>query len=157
MVGTRTASALAVAAVVATFAVANAASANAPRLHATLDAHHVITPKNEPWKPPASVANAHGTLTGTLGGSSGRRLSWRITYSGLGSSPVKIADVHFGPAKQFGPILFRLCNPCKSGQRGTKKLTRDQIQTIKAGMAWVTVITGKYPNGVIRGTIRYSP
>jgi hypothetical protein len=140
----------------ATITAVASASATSASLRANLDAHHVVTPKNKPWTPPATVAKARGTLTGTFGGANGRTLNWRITYSGVGSNPLKITDVHYGPAKKFGPILFRLCGNCKSGQHGTKKLTAFQLKEIKAGMAWVTVITGKYPNGVIRGQIHYS-
>jgi CHRD domain len=153
----RRASALAlVLATSAAIAVGCGASPTESSLGARLDAHHVITPKNRPWTLPSGVANARGTFTATLSGSGGRELSWRLRYSGLGSSSLEIADVHYGPAKKFGPILFRLCGPCKSGQHGAKRLTKFQVGEIKAGMAWVTVITGKYPNGVIRGQIQYS-
>jgi hypothetical protein len=87
---------------------------------------------------------------------SGRRgvLRWRISYSGLGSSPLQIADIHYGKPGRFGAILVRLCGPCKSGQSGTKKLSPWAVHSIKSGSAWITIITGRYPNGVIRGQIR---
>jgi hypothetical protein len=122
-------------------------------LAATLDAHHVVTPRNKPWTPPAAVAQARGSFTGTL---TGRSLSWKITYAGVGSSPLRIADVHYGKPGQFGAIIVRLCGPCTSGQRGTKKLTAAGLHAIVTGTAWVTVITGTYPNGVIRGQITRS-
>jgi hypothetical protein len=78
------------------------------------------------------------------------------TYSGVGSNPLKIADVHYGKPGQFGPILFRLCGPCKSGQTGKKSISATALHSIKAGNGWVTVITGTYPNGVIRGQIEVS-
>jgi hypothetical protein len=153
LLATRTAPAL-IGLVVLLASVAPASSATGTsRLAATLDAHHVVTPKNKPWTPPASVAKAHGSFAGTL---SGRSLRWRITYAGVGSSPLKIADVHYGKPGQFGAIIIRLCGPCTSGQSGTKKLTASGLHAIVMGTAWVTVITGTYPNGVIRGQITTS-
>jgi hypothetical protein len=87
----------------------------ATRLAATLDARHVVTPANKPWKPPAGVAKAQGSFAAMLGGAKGRLLRWRITYAGVGANPLQIADVHYGAPGRFGPILFRLCGPCKSG------------------------------------------
>jgi hypothetical protein len=117
----------------------------------------VVTPKNRPWKVPASVRHAHGSLTGTLRVSGTRRtLRWHITYVGVGSSPLQIADIHYGKPGHFGPLIARLCGPCKSGQSGTKKISAYGVRSIKAGSAWITIITGKYPNGVIRGQIKAS-
>jgi CHRD domain len=132
------------------------AASSAGKLSATMDAHHVVTPKNKPWTPPAAVAKAKGTFSATLGGAGGRVVKWRVSYSGVGSSPLKIVDVHYGKPGHFGPILFRVCGPCKSGQSGSKKVSASVIHSIKVGAAWVTVITGTYPNGVIRGQIRAS-
>jgi len=132
------------------------AAVSATRLTASMNARHVVTPKNKRWVPPKAVANARGTFFATLGGANGRTLRWRITYTGVGASPLQIADVHYGAPGKFGPILFRLCGPCRSGQTGTKKITPAAVRTLKSGQAWVTVITGKYPNGVIRGQIKAS-
>lgn len=127
------------------------------RLAASMNAHQVVTPRNKRWKPPAKVAKAHGSFAGTLTVSGKtRRLRWRITYVRVGSSPLKIVDVHYGKPGRFGPIVVRLCGPCKSGQRGTKKLTASAALSIRKGTSWVTVITGTYPNGVIRGQIKVS-
>jgi CHRD domain len=132
------------------------AASSATGFASAMDAHHVVTPQNKPWTPPKAVAKAKGTFSATLGGGKDRTLKWKITYIGVGSSPLKIADVHYGKAGKFGPILFRLCGPCKSGQTGSKSITLAAIGSLKAGTAWVTVITGTYPNGVIRGQIRVS-
>jgi hypothetical protein len=122
-----------------------------------MDTRQVVTPKNRPWKVPTSVQNAHGSFTGTMKAVGTRRtLRWHITYVGVGSSPLQIADIHYGKQRHFGPLLVRLCGPCKSGQSGTKKISAWAVRSIKAGSAWITIITGKYPNGVIRGQIRVS-
>jgi hypothetical protein len=135
----------------------SSASGNTYRVSASMNTRQVVTPKNRPWKAPASVRNARGSLRGTMT-VKGRRgtLAWHITYTGVGSSPLQIADIHYGKPRHFGPILVRLCGPCKSGQSGTKKLSAAAVNSIKAGTAWITIITGKYRNGVIRGQIRAS-
>jgi len=144
------------AAVVVVVPTVSTAAAPAGGLAASMDAHHVVTPKNKPWAPPRTVANARGTFTATLGGANGRTLTWRLTYTGVGANPLKIADIHFGNPGQFGPILFRLCGPCASGQTGRRTISQSALRTLKSGQAWVTVITGKYPNGVMRGQIKVS-
>ena len=133
--------------------VALGGSTGALSLSATMTARQVVTPKNKPWKPPASVAKAHGTFVGTL--ISGKRsLKWRITYASIGASTLNIADIHLGKPGRFGQVLARLCGPCKSGQSGTKKISALASQSIRSGNSWITVITSKYPNGVIRGQIK---
>src|SRR5580765_685558 len=53
------------------------------QLQATLDPHQVVTPAGKPWTPPANVARASGTFSGSLDGAT-RRLTWRLAYRGLG-------------------------------------------------------------------------
>jgi CHRD domain len=129
------------------------AVAKTTKLNAAMNPRQVVTVRNKPWKAPAAVANAKGTLTGTVDTRS-RKLSWRITYTGIGNPAVVIADIHIGKPGKFGAILVRLCSSCESGQRGVKTLRAAQVQTLTTGDTWVTVITEKYPNGVIRGQIR---
>ena len=52
------------------------------------------------------------------------------------------------------PILVRLCKECHSGQSGVKKVTADAVRRMKTGDAFITLITGKNPNGEIRGQIK---
>ena len=127
------------------------------RLLASMVTSQVVTPKNRAWRAPAAVRDAHGSFTGTMKVAGTRRtLHWHITYAGVGSNPLQIADIHYGKARHFGPLIARLCGPCKSGQSGTKKISAYAVRSIKAGSAWITIITGKYPNGVIRGQIKVS-
>ena len=109
----------------------------------------VVTPRNRPWRVPAAVSNARGTFSGTLRGA---ELAWRINYTGLEDEPLVVADIHVGKPGSFGPIAVRLCDDCKSGQRGTKRLTGRELELLQ-GESWVTLITGHYPNGVVRGQI----
>ena len=122
-------------------------------LSAAMTPQQVVTPKNKPWRAPSDVRNAKGTFTGTVS-ADGRRLSWRVSYSGIGNTTAAIADIHYGKRGQFGPILVRLCGPCKSGKSGVTKLGAGAALQFTSGNAWVTVITTKYPNGVVRGQIR---
>ena len=111
----------------------------------------VVTVENEPWQPPAALAGAKGTFAGVFDGNTGE-LSWRITYERMGSPALVLADVHLGPSGRFGPIIVRLCGPCTSGQEGVVRVERFVSDLIN-GNSWVTVKTGDYPNGVIRGQI----
>jgi hypothetical protein len=112
----------------------------------------VITPRNRRWGVPSGVAKARGSFTATFDAQR-RRLAWKISYAGIGNEPFVIADIHVGKAGRFGPILVRLCSECKSGQTGMKQLTKVRAQ-ILTGNTWVTLITPKYPNGVVRGQIK---
>jgi hypothetical protein len=130
-----------------------ATSAKTYQLRASMTPRQVVTVRNRPWRFPAAAAKGRGSLTATLNPSR-RTLSWRIQYSGLGNTPLVIADVHIGKPGRFGPILFRLCANCKSGQRGVKKLKRDDAEKFLARNTWLTLITGPHPNGVVRGQIK---
>ena len=130
-----------------------AASAKTYRLSANMTPRQVVTVRNRPWRVPAAVANAKGSLAATLD-TKRRTLTWKITYSGVGKTPLVIADVHIGKPGRFGPILVRLCADCKSGQRGVKKLKADDASKFIAGITWLTLITGDYPNGIVRGQIK---
>jgi hypothetical protein len=130
-----------------------ASAATSQKLSAAMTSGQVVTPKNKPWKAPASVRNAKGSFSGTVS-PDGRRLSWTVSYSGVGSPKLAIADIHYGKRGQFGPILVRLCGPCHSPQSGVAKLKKGLSSQFKTGNTWVTIITDKYPNGVIRGQIR---
>jgi hypothetical protein len=123
------------------------------RLSATMTARQVVTVKNKKWTVPAGVAHARGTFAGTFDNKT-RRLTWRITYTEIGRSALAIADIHVGPPGKFGAIITRLCGSCEPGQSGVKTIKRGFVTDITSGRSWVTVITDRYPNGVIRGQIK---
>jgi hypothetical protein len=121
------------------------------RLTAQMDARQVV-----PSKPKGNVAHATGTLTGALIGSGGApwKLSWHVSYRGLDNPALVIADIHYGKPGKFGPIIVRLCGPCKSGQKGIIKVRSTWVPAIRSGSSFITLITGKNPNGEIRGQIK---
>jgi hypothetical protein len=124
-------------------------AATTDRLSANMTPDRVVTPRNRAWRVPSAVANVRGTFSATL---KGAELAWRINYTGLANEPLVIADIHAGKPGSFGPVAVRLCDDCKSGQRGTKRLSARELELLR-GDSWVTLITGRYPNGVIRGQI----
>ena len=149
--GTFSFAALVVAAALALPVAGSASPAKATQLNASMTSRQVVTPKNKAWKVPAAAAKAKGSFVATL---SGRKLSWRITYSGLGRPSTVIADVHIGKPGRFGAVLVRLCTACKAKQTGVKTLDASDAEQMKLGNTWVTLITPRYPNGVVRGQIK---
>jgi hypothetical protein len=125
-------------------------SSETVKLSARMTAAQVV-----PKKPKGNVAHASGTFTGTLTSSGSRwSMSWRITYARLDHPKLVIADIHYGKPGHFGPIVVRLCGPCKSGQHGVVKVKARRIDGIKAGNTFLTLITNRNPNGEIRGQIK---
>src|SRR5881394_1500282 len=112
-------------------------------LAAAMAAGQVVTPKNKPARFPSSVKGATGTFSATTS-ADGKTLKWRISYSHLDRPKLVIADIHIGKPGRFGPILMRLCGPCKGNQSGVKKLKSGYAQRLSAGRNWVTLITEKY-------------
>src|SRR5213080_2437810 len=136
-------------ALTATGAALGAGSGTA-RLSAKMTASQVV-----PHKPKGNVAHATGTFVGTLRLSGARwQLSWHLTYKNLDHPSIVVADIHYGKPGHFGPIVVRLCGPCKSGQSGVKRVKATWVPAIKLGNTFFTLITGKNPNGEIRGQIR---
>jgi hypothetical protein len=119
-------------------------------LKATATPAQVVTPQGKKWTVPAGVKNARATLTARLG-TDGRTLTWKLTYSKVPGSV--IADVHIGKPGKFGAVLGRLCTSCKSGKSGKTKLKRNYSSQFRVNNTWVTLITPRYPNGVVRGQI----
>jgi hypothetical protein len=120
-----------------------------------MDTRQVVTTLNKPLKSPPALEAAAGVFTGTLTVSGNQtKLTWQLTYNGLGKRHLDIVDIHLGKPGAFGRILVRLCVQCKSGQKGTALVNPMVAQAISAGNAWVTVITDLYPNGLIRGQIQ---
>ncbi len=119
-------------------------------LKATATPSQVVTPQGHKWKVPAGVKNARATLTVRLG-TDGRTLTWKLAYSKVPGSV--IADIHIGKPGKFGAVIGRLCTSCKPGQQGKTKLKRNYGSQFRVNNTWVTLITPKYPNGVVRGQL----
>ncbi len=132
-------------------------TATGRQLHARLDSRQVVSPTPGQDGPNHGLAHAQGTFTGQLATKS-EKLSWHLTYAGLGKPEVVIADIHYGKAGQFGALLVRLCAPCRTTHpSGTVVVSASGGAALVSGTSWVTVLTNSYPNGAIRGQIAAGP
>jgi CHRD domain len=126
------------------------AGSGTAKLSAKMTARQVV-----PKKPKGNVAKAAGTFVGTLRLKSKRwQLSWHLTYRGLDHPRLVIADIHYGKPRRFGPYVVRLCAECKSSQSGVTRVRASWVPAIKLGNTFLTLITGRNPNGEIRGQIK---
>ena len=111
-----------------------------------------LTAGAEVPKPTAKAPNAKGSFTGTL---TGRKLAWKLTYSGL-TGKATAAHIHMGAKGKAGNVVVPLCGAqpaCKSGLSGTTTLTAQTLSWLKKGQLYVNVHTGKNLNGEIRGQL----
>jgi hypothetical protein len=124
------------------------------QFQASLDPRQVVSPAGPPTSNvPAGLNSASGMFTGVLDTRS-KRLSWHLTYTGLGRPAVAIADIHYGKRGQFGALLVRLCGPCRSSSpSGVAQVPPARVPALESGASWVTLITESYPNGAIRGQV----
>lgn len=106
-------------------------------------------------KPAGVRAGAAGAFTGTAVqlANTTSRLTWKLTFAKL-TGRAAAAHIHVGKVGKAGNVMVALCGPCKSGQRGTKTITRAQLGTIRAGRAYVNIHTAKNPAGEIRGQVK---
>jgi hypothetical protein len=119
------------------------------KLTATLKA------RSEVPKPTGTRVGAKGTFTATTVelANDRARLAWQLTFSKL-TGPAAAAHIHVGKPGKAGNVMVALCGPCKSGKRGTATITHAQLNTIRAGRAYVNVHTKKNPAGEIRGQVK---
>ncbi len=108
-----------------------------------------LTAAQEVPKQSVTVTGGSGTFAATL---SGRRLSWRLTFSGL-SGPALAAHVHLGKAGVAGAVAVPLCGPCASGAHSATTVSAAVSAALLHGGAYVNVHTKKNPNGEIRGQV----
>ena len=123
-------------------------------LTASLDAAQVVDPSTgQLVTVPTALQGASGTFAGHVDRTSDK-LTWHLTYQGLGTPLLVIADIHYGAVGHFGRLLVRLCGPCRSTHpAGVTDLTSAETPALTSGATWVTVLTETYPNGAIRGQI----
>lgn len=101
---------------------------------------------------PAQVVRdtkAKGLFTGKL---VGRKLTWKLTFSGL-TGPATAAHIHMGAVGKAGNVVIALCTPCKSGVHGKKTISRAVKKALMHHKLYVNVHTTKNPNGEIRGQL----
>ena len=106
-------------------------------------------------KPTGVRVGARGTFTGTTVelANDRARLTWKLTFARL-TGPATAAHIHIGKPRKAGNVMVPLCGPCKNGKRGTATITHAQLNTIRAGRAYVNVHTKKNPAGEIRGQLK---
>jgi hypothetical protein len=136
--------AVAVAASLAVVALAFGASRTTISVGAKLNAKQEV---------PAQVVKntkAKGLFTGKL---VGRKLTWKLTFSGL-TGPATQAHIHMGAMGKAGNVVVVLCNStCKSGVHGKQTISRAVKKALLHHKLYVNVHTAKNPNGEIRGQL----
>jgi hypothetical protein len=133
---------------VALAGVATAGSAGSVYTYKATMAAKSETPK------PKAPAGAKGVFTATVTASgSTRTLKWKLTFSALSGKAVG-AHVHKGKAGVAGAVLVPLCGPCRSGQTGTVKISRDAADALEHGLTYVNVHTAKNAAGEVRGQVK---
>jgi hypothetical protein len=123
--------------------VAFAGPAFAEKMKATLDGKSEVPPN----------ASA-GTGTADIDyDAASKKLSWKLTYSGL-SGPATAAHFH-GPAEagKNGGVAVAIPNATSSPSEGSATLTDAQAADLMAGKYYVNVHTAANPGGEIRGQV----
>jgi hypothetical protein len=123
--------------------VAFAGPALADKMRATLDGKTEVPPN----------ASA-GTGTADIDyDAASKKLSWKLTYSGL-SGPATAAHFH-GPAEagKNAGVAVAIPNAASSPAEGSATLTDAQAADLMAGKYYVNVHTAANPGGEIRGQV----
>jgi hypothetical protein len=110
----------------------------------------VMAPGAEVPKPKAP-AKAKGLFTATVtADGSVRTIRWTLTFSGLSGKAVA-AHIHKGKVGVPGGVVLSLCGPCKTGQTGQTRISKDAADALEHGLAYVNVHTAKNTAGEVRG------
>ena len=124
-------------------AVAFAGPAFADKMKVTLDSKSQVPPNT-----------SAGTGTADLDyDTASKKLSWKITYSGL-SGPATAAHFH-GPAAAGANagVKVPIPNPATSPVEGSATLNDEQAADLLAGKYYINVHTAANPGGEIRGQV----
>ena len=132
---------LATVAIAAAFAFAGPALAD--KMKATLDGKAEV---------PAVTSAAKGTADLDYDAAS-KKLSWKVTYSGL-SGPPTAAHFH-GPAEagKNAGVAVAIPNATASPVEGSATLTDAQAADLMAGKYYINIHTAANPGGEIRGQV----
>src|SRR6188472_2331773 len=124
-------------------AVAFAGPAFADKMKATLDGKSEVPP---------NASAATGTADIDYDPAS-KKLSWKVTYSGL-SGPATAAHFH-GPAEagKNSAVAVPIPNAGTSPVEGSATLTDAQAADLTAGKYYVNIHTAANPGGEIRGQV----
>lgn len=134
---------VAVATSVSVVAVAFGARAN------TISVDAKLTAKQEVPAQVVKDTKAKGLFTGKL---VGRKLTWKLTFSGL-TGKATAAHIHMGAMGKAGNVVISLCTSCRSGVHGKATLTAALTKALGHHKLYVNVHTAKNPNGEIRGQL----
>jgi hypothetical protein len=124
-------------------AIAFAGPALADKMKVSLDGKSQVPPNT-----------SAGTGTADLDyDAASKKLSWKITYSGL-SGPATAAHFH-GPAAAGASagVKVPIANPGTSPVEGSATLTDEQAADLTAGKYYINVHTAANPGGEIRGQV----
>jgi len=139
------------AAVFATLALVGAAQAGSQKgsVHVTAK----LSAGLEAPKPHVNVKSATGGFTAMfLRTKKGYTMKWHLTYGKL-SGKASSAYIHKGMKGKYGPALFQLCAPCKTGSHGTAYASPSEVALVLKGETYVNLRTKKNPTGEIRGQL----
>ena len=124
-------------------AIAFSGTAFADKMKATLDGKSEV---------PANASAGTGTADIDYDPAS-KKLSWKLTYSGL-SGPATAAHFH-GPAEagKNGGVAVAIPNATSSPVEGSATLTDAQAADLTGGKYYVNIHTAANPGGEIRGQV----
>lgn len=129
--------------------VTNALLPQGQRVKANLSARQVVPLLRRPARGTGGGVFS-ATLTPTAAGAT---LAWRLTFKGL-SGRALTAHVHQGRPGKAGPVLVRLCGPCRADTIATSQVAGEAARmAILQGSAYVDVHTARTSRGEIRGQI----
>src|SRR5918911_3968740 len=90
---------------------------------------------------PKGAKGAHGSFTGTyIENKKGAVLRWTLSFAGL-TGPALQAHIHLGKPGVSGNVIVPLCAPCKNGQTGKAQISKDVVDALEKGNAYVNVHT----------------
>ena len=103
---------------------------------------------------PKGTRGATGAFSATLtAGAAGGTVVWRLSFSRL-TGPAVVARIYNGLPGGRGPLLARLCAPCRAGAHGTVRVNGlPAVRALVFGEAYVNVQTKRNPGGEVRGQI----
>ena len=149
---------IAIAGVVATTAgVPAALHASGERAAANARLTAALTPREVVRKPvfKKRFRIPTGRFTATLVNPTAERptLRWRLTYTKLTAMAFS-AHIHRGKPRRIGAIIINLCGPCRTGQRGSLRISKYAAKSIMTRTAYVEVHTKENLKGELRGQIK---
>ncbi len=123
--------------------VAFAGPAFAEKMKATLDGKSEVPPNASAGTGTADIDYDAAT----------KKLSWKLTYSGL-SGPATAAHFH-GPAEagKNASVALAITGATSSAAEGSATLTDAQAADLAAGKYYINVHTAANPGGEIRGQV----